>query len=166
MANRTMAHRDLSRPRAFLAALLATRPNLTPAVLRIVLALVMLPHGAQKLLGWFGGYGWSGTMGFLTQNIGMPAPFAAGVILLEFFGPLLLIAGLGTRAVALGFAGLMLGAIATVHGEHGFFMNWSGAQAGEGFEYHLLVIGICIALVVSGGGRWSLDRRLEALPGA
>ena len=73
---------------------------------------------------------------------------------------MLLLAGLGTRAVALGFVGLMLGAIATVHAEHGFFMNWYGAQAGEGFEYHLLMIGAALALVLSGGGRWSLDGRL------
>ena len=120
----------------------------------------MFPHGAQKLLAWFGGYGWSGTMQFFTEQMGLPAPVAAATILLEFFGPLLLIAGLGTRAVALGFVGIMVGAIATVHASNGFFMNWTGSAPGEGFEYHLLVIGVALALVFAGGGRWSLDRRL------
>lgn len=154
----------LSSP-SLLARLFATDRSLAPFVLRTALALVMLPHGAQKALGWFGGYGWSGTMGFLTGTIGMPSIAAAGVILLEFLGPLLLLAGVATRAVALGFAGIMLGAITTVHGTHGFFMNWAGAQQGEGYEYHLLVIGMAVALVVAGGGRWSIDRRLAARSG-
>ncbi len=145
-----------------LSRVLATDGRLAPVALRVVLAVVMFPHGAQKALGWFGGYGWSGTMDWFTGAIGMPAPAAAGAILLEFVGPVLLLAGLGTRAVALGFVGLMLGAIVTVHAEHGFFMNWYGAQAGEGFEYHLLMIGMAVALVLSGGGRWSLDGRLAA----
>lgn len=139
---------------------LATDTALAPVWLRAALAVVMFPHGAQKALGWFGGHGWSGTMGFLTGQIGMPSFAAAGVILLELLGPLLLLAGLGTRLVALGFVGLMLGAIVTVHAPHGFFMNWFGAQQGEGFEYHLLVIGMAAALAFAGGGRWSMDRRL------
>lgn len=129
-------------------------------MLRATLALMMFPHGAQKALGWFGGYGWSGTMGFLTEQIGMPSAAAALVILLELLGPVLLLLGLGTRAVALGFVGLMLGAIVTVHAQFGFFMNWSGTQSGEGFELHLLVIGAAAALVLTGGGRWSFDGRL------
>lgn len=137
-----------------------TGTGLAPVVLRATLALVMFPHGAQKALGWFGGYGWSGTMGFLTDQVGLPSPFAAGLILLELLGPMLLFVGLGTRAVALGFVGIMLGAIATVHAQHGFFMNWSGSQPGEGFEYHLLAIGMALALVFAGGGRWSVDRRI------
>ena len=122
----------------------------------------MFPHGAQKALGWFGGHGWSGTMGFLTETIGLPSVAAAGVILLELVGPILLLLGLATRPVAAGFIGLMVGAIATVHAQHGFFMNWFGAQAGEGFEYHLLLIGAALALVLTGGGRWSLDGRLAS----
>jgi putative oxidoreductase len=141
---------------------LATKPAVAPVVMRAALAVVMFPHGMQKLFGWFGGYGWSGTMGFLTGKVGLPTPLAAGVILLEAFGPILLLLGLGTRFVALSFAGLMVGAIATVHWSNGFFMNWSGAQAGEGFEFHLLVIGIALALAIAGAGRWSLDRRLAA----
>lgn len=143
-----------------LGRLFATDAALAPVWLRATLAIVMFPHGAQKALGWFGGHGWDGTMGFLTGQVGLPSLAAAGVILLELLGPLLLLAGLGTRLVALGFTGLMFGAIVTVHAPHGFFMNWFGAQQGEGFEYHLLVIGMALALVFAGGGRWSLDRSL------
>lgn len=141
---------------------LATDPRaLAPLALRATLALVMFPHGAQKAFGWFGGYGWNGTMGFLTGQIGMPTIGAAGVILLELLGPVLLLVGLGTRFAAAGFVALMLGAIATVHGPVGFFMNWTGTQAGEGYEYHLLAIGAALALVLTGGGRLSADARLQ-----
>ncbi|MFT4840379.1 MAG: putative oxidoreductase [Planctomycetota bacterium] len=161
MTSQQLTTNALSNSR-FFSRLLAADATLAPVALRVTLALVMFPHGAQKALGWFGGYGWSGTMGFLTGQVGMPSVAAGAVILLELLGPLLLLVGLGTRAVALGFVGLMLGAIATVHAQHGFFMNWAGAQAGEGFEYHLLVIGAALALVVAGSGRWSLDRRMSA----
>ena len=145
-----------------LARLFASRQHLAGPILRLTLAVVMFPHGAQKLLGWFGGYGFQGTLGFLTESIGLPWNLACGIILLEFFGPLLLLIGLGTRLVALGMAGLMVGAITTVHAPFGFFMNWSGAQAGEGFEYHLLVIGIGLALATLGSGKFALDRKLAA----
>lgn len=150
-----------SKPRSLVTTLLATDRGIAQVALRLTLALVMFPHGAQKALGLFGGYGWEGTMGFLTGQIGMPSIAAAGVILLEVLDPLFLLVGLGTRAVALGFIGLMLGAITTVHLEHGFFINWTGQQAGEGFEYHLLLIGAALALVFAGAGRWSLDRKLS-----
>lgn len=160
MTSQSLTVQAASR-QSLLSRLLATDAALAPAVLRATLAIVMFPHGAQKALGWFGGYGWSGTMGFLTGQIGLPGPFAALLILLEFLGPLLLFAGLGTRAVAAGFVAIMLGAITTVHAQHGFFMNWFGAQKGEGYEFHLLVIGGAIALALTGGGRWSFDRRLH-----
>jgi len=150
-----------SSPANVLRRALATTDSLGPVALRATLAVTMFPHGAQKVLGWFGGHGWSGTMGFFTEQMGLPSPVAALTILIEFVGPLLLLAGLGTRAVALGFVAIMVGAVATVHGEYGFFMNWYGQQAGEGFEYHLLVIGAALALLFAGGGRWSLDRRLS-----
>ncbi len=129
-------------------------------VLRLTLAIAMFPHGAQKVLGWFGGYGFSGTMDFMTSQVGLPWLVAFAVVLLEFLGPILLVLGLGTRAMGASLAGVMVGAIATVHSSHGFFMNWSGQQAGEGYEYHLLVIGIGLALTLVGGGRWSMDRKL------
>ena len=142
--------------------LLSTSGGPSAAVLRLALAAVLFPHGAQKLLGWFGGYGFSGTRAFLTGKVGLPAPLAVGIILLEFFGPLLLLLGLFTRPVALAVVGLMVGAIATVHWPNGFFMNWAGNQAGEGFEYHLLAIAIALALVIQGGGILSLDARASA----
>ncbi len=149
----------LARTRALA---LHTRADFSAPLLRLGLAAVMFPHGAQKLLGWFGGYGYEGTMGFLTGTIGLPAPLAALTIGLEFFGPILLVLGLGVRFVAAGLAAIMVGAIATVHAEHGFFMNWFGAQQGEGFEFHLLVIAIALALVVRGAGSFSLDGKLSA----
>lgn len=127
--------------------------------LRLVLAVVMFPHGAQKVLGWWGGHGFDGTMGFLTGTVGLPWLVALLVIAIEFLGPLALAIGALTRLAALGMVAVMVGAIATVHASHGFFMNWSGAQQGEGFEYHLLVIGIALALLSGGAGRFSLDHR-------
>lgn len=140
--------------------LFATDGNLSGTILRVALGVVMFPHGAQKLFGWFGGYGWEGTMGFMMDQIGLPAPFAAGLILLESIGSVLLLLGLFTRPIALGFIGIMLGAIFSVHAQFGFFMNWFGAQKGEGFEYHLLVIALAAVLVVRGGGNWSVDGKL------
>jgi putative oxidoreductase len=140
---------------------LGTHADAAAPILRLGLAAVMFPHGAQKVLGWFGGYGYEGTMGFLTQSIGLPAPVAMLVIALEFFGPLLLLAGLAVRPIALGFIAIMIGAVATVHAPHGFFMNWSGEQAGEGFEYHLLVIAMSLALVIRGAGSASIDKLLS-----
>ncbi len=126
-------------------------------ILRVMLGIVMLPHGAQKLLGWFGGFGFSGTMGFFTQQMHIPAAVAFLVIMGESFGSLGLIVGFLTRFSAFGMLCIMLGAIYMVHLPNGFFMNWSGKQAGEGFEYHLLVIGMSLALLIAGGGKWSVD---------
>ncbi len=137
---------------------LKTRETFNPLILRIMLGIVIFPHGAQKLLGWFGGFGLEGTMGFFTQQIGLPAIIAFSVIAIEFFGALGLITGFLTRFSAAGIAAVMTGAIATAHWGNGFFMNWSGKQAGEGFEFHLLVIGMALALIVSGGGKLSLDQ--------
>ncbi|GAB4204064.1 MAG: DoxX family protein [Roseiflexaceae bacterium] len=128
--------------------------------LRIVLGLVILPHGAQKLLGWFGGFGFQGTMDFFTQTMQIPAPLALLVIIAEFFGPLALFLGLLTRPAAAGIAVVMVVAALTSHLGNGFFMNWYGTQPGEGFEFHLLAAGIGLALVITGGGAWSLDSLL------
>ncbi|MBI5361918.1 MAG: DoxX family protein [Planctomycetes bacterium] len=145
---------------SFRARLFATNASWAPVLLRGALAVVMFPHGAQKALGWFGGYGFAGTMGFLTEKVGLPTPLAALVIAIEFLGPLFLLAGFATRFAAAGFIAIMLGAIFTTHLPNGFFMNWFGAQAGEGYEYHLLVIGMALALLVGGAGRASIDRKL------
>ncbi len=125
---------------------------------RIALGLVMFPHGAQKLLGWFGGYGWAGTMGFLTGQIGLPAVVAGAVILIESLGSVALLTGFLGRLAAAGIAGVMVGAVATVHVGNGFFMNWSGNQAGEGFEYHILALGLALVVMLKGSGAASLDR--------
>jgi putative oxidoreductase len=141
--------------------LLATSSDVTVAaltlVLRLVLGLVILPHGAQKLLGWFGGYGLRGTMAFFTQTMGIPAALALLAIIAEFFGALALLVGLLTRPAALGIGAVMVVAALTSHLRYGFFMNWFGAQQGEGFEFHLLAAGIALALLITGGGAWSLD---------
>jgi putative oxidoreductase len=136
--------------------LVGTHGDVVPLVLRLTLAVVMFAHGAQMTLGWFGGYGLRGTFDSLRKS-GVPSPVAVLAIMAEFLGPLGLAVGLLTRVAALGIAAVMLGAILTVHRQHGFFMNWYGNQQGEGFEYHVLAIGLAVALVLNGAGAWSLD---------
>jgi len=137
--------------------LFQTNENFSYWVPRVILGCVMIPHGAQKLLGWFGGFGFTNTMSYFTQTAGLPWIIAFLIIMGESFGSLGLILGFFTRLSALGLICIMLGAIITVHIPNGFFMNWFGKQAGEGFEYHLLVIGISIPLLINGGGKYSLD---------
>jgi putative oxidoreductase len=127
-------------------------------VIRVSLGAVMFPHGAMKLLGWFGGSGVSGTLAAFAQYYHVPAAMTLLVIAAESLGALGLIVGLATRFCAFGLFCDMLGAIYLVHWPYGFFMNWFGKQQGEGFEYHLLAIGIALALMISGGGRLSFDR--------
>jgi putative oxidoreductase len=145
-----------------LRKLTATENSAAIAILRVVLGVVFFAHGAQKMLGWFGGYGFSGTMGFFTNNMHIPAPFALLAIAAEFFGGLGLIVGLLTRIAAFGIAVNMVVAVMTVHIQVGFFMNWSGTQKGEGFEYHLLVLAMTIFLMIKGGGAASVDRAISA----
>lgn len=149
-------------PRAALHALLATDESLAPAIARVVLGLVILPHGLQKTLGLFGGYGFTGTMGFLTGAAGLPWIVALTVVLAESVGAAALIAGAASRVAAAGIAAVMIGATLTTHLANGFFMNWFGAQTGEGFEYHLLALGLAAIVLVHGGGRGSVDRLLAA----
>lgn len=145
-----------------LRAVLATSDDAAALVARLVLGGVMLPHGLQKALGWFGGYGFSGTMGFFTGTLGIPAVLAFLVIAAEFAGSLGLIVGLGSRVAALGIGATMIGATLLAHVPNGFFMNWTGAQKGEGFEYHILALGLALIVLVRGGGKASLDRALTA----
>lgn len=135
--------------------ILQTENDLANLILRVTLGIVFFPHGAQKMLGWFGGYGFAGTMGFFTGS-GIPWIFAFLAIVAEFFGALGLITGLLTRIAAFGI-GCVMAVAMTMHLQNGFFMNWSGKQAGEGFEYHLLALAIAVALMIRGGGRWSVD---------
>jgi putative oxidoreductase len=136
--------------------LLATNDDILQLILRLTLGIVIFPHGAQKLLGWFGGGGFSATMQGMT-GMGLPAVIVFLVIMAESFGALGLITGFLTRFSAFGISVVMLGAIFTVHAKVGFFMNWMGQQQGEGFEYHLLVLGIALVLMIRGGGRFSVD---------
>ena len=122
----------------------------------------MFPHGAQKALGWFGGYGFSGTMGFFTGQLHIPALFAFLAIGAEFAGSVVLITGFLSRVSAFGIAVTMLVAALMVHTSNGFFMNWMGSQKGEGFEYHLLAIGLALIVIIAGGGKWSIDSLLSA----
>jgi len=144
--------------------LITTDDNPATLILRLVLGVVFLAHGAQKLLGWFGGPGFSGTMGMFTGYLHIPAPLAFLAIAAEFFGGLGLILGFLTRIAAFGIAVNMLVAIATVHHSYGFFMNWTGTQKGEGFEYHLLVLAITAYLIIRGAGALSVDRAIAAEP--
>ncbi len=152
-----------------LRSLLQTAHAPSPALARLALGLVMLPHGAQHVLGWFGGYGFGGTLTWMTDTLGFPAPLAALALVTEISAPVALVLGLGGRVAALGLVGLMLGALST-HATNGFFMNWFGAlPAGqEGFEYHLVVIALAGTVVLQGSGAWSLDRLLASRrrPGA
>ncbi|MGA3186970.1 MAG: DoxX family protein [Bryobacteraceae bacterium] len=138
--------------------LFATEESAATSLLRLVLGVVFFAHGAQKMLGWFGGPGFSGAMGLFTGYLHIPAPFAFLAIAAEFFGGLGLILGFLTRIAAFGIAVNMVVAIAMVHSKFGFFMNWSGTQKGEGFEYHLLALAITAFLMIRGAGAFSLDR--------
>src|SRR5258707_6833998 len=140
----------------------ATDDSTATAILRLVLGVVFFAHGAQKMLGWFGGFGFSGTMGFFTGPMHIPALFAFLAIAAEFFGGLGLILGFLTRIAAFGIAATMLVAIGMVHSTFGFFMNWSGNQKGEGFEYHLLVLAMTAFLMIRGAGAFSVDRAIAA----
>ncbi|MGH7520033.1 MAG: DoxX family protein [Gemmatimonadales bacterium] len=141
-----------------LELLLKTDTGVAGLLLRCLLAVAIFPHGAQKVLGWFGGFGVAGTLGYF-KGLGIPTSIGVLGIVAEFLGPLMLIAGVGTRVAAFGIACMMLGAVWLVHRPYGFFINWFGQHpAGkEGFEYQLLALGVALVLIVIGGGRWSLD---------
>lgn len=133
------------------------RIDYTLLVVRLFLAMVVAAHGAQKLLGWFGGYGFDGTIGFFTEVIGLRYIIALGIILLESAGMIVLALGLFSRFLSASLIAIMIGAILTTHGQHGFFMNWSATQHGEGFEFHLLIIALSAVIMINGAGALSLD---------
>ena len=143
--------------------LLGTESTLAPVIARAALGAVMLPHGAQKFLGWHGGPGFDATMQYFA-GLGVPSPLGVLAIVVEFFGALALLAGGLTRLAAFTVGAQMLVAAALVHLPNGFFMNWFGAQAGEGFEYHILAAALAAVLTVTGGGAWSLDRLASTPP--
>ena len=140
--------------------LFVTSNDFALTVVRLVLGVTFFMHGAQKMLGWFGGYGFHATMGTFTHYLGIPAPLAFLAICAEFFGGLGLLVGLLSRIAALGIIVNMLVAIATVHHVNGFFMNWTGQQKGEGFEFHLLAIALAIVVLIKGSGAVSIDRAI------
>lgn len=144
-----------------LQRLISTTDSLAGLVLRVTLGLVMFPHGAQKLFGAFGGHGFSGSMAFLTGGAGLPWIIAFIVIFTESMGSLLLVLGLLERVWAFLIGCVMAGAMLTAHLSNGFFMNWTGQQKGEGFEFHLLTLGIALAILIMGSGRYSIDRALQ-----
>ena len=141
-------------------AFIRTDDDYGALVMRLFLGIVFFTHGAQKVLGWFGGYGASATIqGF--SKMGLPPVVTVLVMVAEFGGSILLILGFLTRLAALGIGCVMVAAIVLVHSKVGFFMNWAGSQKGEGYEYHLLAIGLAVALLIKGGGALSIDRALS-----
>ncbi len=146
--------------------LVRTNEDYALTIARLVLGVLFFVHGDQLMLGWFGGYGLSGSMEFFTHNLGIPAPFAFLAICAEFFGGLMLIVGLLGRIAALSLICTMVVAVAKVHWQFGLFMNWFGTQKGEGFEYHLLAIALGVVIALRGSGALSLDRLLARLRGS
>jgi putative oxidoreductase len=135
--------------------------NASALLIRVTLGAVMFMHGAQKLFGWFGGQGFTATMQTFTEQMHLPAVLAFLVIFFETIGAICLILGLGSRVMAFGIMSIMIGALILVHWNYGFFMNWHGLKAGEGFEYHLLAIASSLGIVLQGGGQWSIDSLLK-----
>ncbi|MBC3757466.1 DoxX family protein [Hyunsoonleella sp. SJ7] len=140
--------------------ILKTNENWGQLIARLTLGFVLFPHGAQKMLGLFGGYGYTATMDALTNQMQLPSIIAFLVIIIEFFGAILLILGFATRVWSLAIVFLFIGIIFTAQFEHGFFMNWFGAQKGEGYEYSLLIIGLAITAVINGAGKLSVDNQI------
>lgn len=141
-------------------SLINTSDDIGPTIARLTLGIVYFPHGAQKVLGWFGGYGFSGTMDFFTNQMHIPAALAFLAICAEFLGSLGLLVGFLGRVAAFAIAFEMLVAVMMIHRHFGFFINWTGTQKGEGFEYHLLVLGLALIVMIKGSGRLSVDRSL------
>ncbi len=136
--------------------LFATHNDWTGPVIRLTVAVVLFPHGAQKLLGWWNGHGYISSMEFFTEQVKLPYFLGWLVIMIEFFCPLFILAGFATRLAALAVLAVMTGAIITVQHQY-FFMNWFNDQQGEGMEFFLLMIGLCVALILNGGGKLSVD---------
>lgn len=134
--------------------------NWTALIARLALGATVFAHGAQKLFGWFGGYGFEGTMGFLTRQAGLPYFVALLVILIESIAALMIIAGVLTRVAAIGVFGLFTIIMLKFHSANGFFMNWAGNQKGEGIEYFIILLGVALTLVIAGGGKASVDAAL------
>ena len=144
-----------------MGSILRTDQDFAVFLARIVIGLVILPHGLEKLLGMFGGAGFTGTVDFFVGS-GIPYFVAVLIILGESFGALGLILGFLSRLCALGIGIIMIGAIFMVHLQNGFFMNWFGSNAGEGYEYHILAVGLVLVVLIKGGGKWSVDGAISS----
>lgn len=134
--------------------------NIGQSIARFTLGVVLFPHGAQKMLGLFGGYGFTATADALTTQMQLPWLIACLVIVTEFLGSISLIIGFASRLWSLAILFLFTGIIFTAQIEHGFFMNWFGAQEGEGIEYSLLILGLAISTLINGGGKFSIDHQI------
>jgi putative oxidoreductase len=159
--NRRIAESPMKRRNLVLMKLLKTTDDYALTLARLVLGIVFFAHGAQKALGWFGGYGFTATMQLFTQKMGLPASVAFLAIMAEFLGSLGLIFGALTRIAAFGIFCVMLVAVLMVHLSSGLFMNWAGTQKGEGFEYHLLAMALAAVLMLRGAGPMSVDHALS-----
>lgn len=141
--------------------LLRTRSEVAPALARLTLGVVILPHGAQKTVGWFGGYGFTGTMHWFTETMHIPWIFGFAAILAETLGGFALLLGFASRVAALAIGAVFLTATVMVHAQHGFFINWFGNQKGEGIEYFILGLALVAIVALRGGGSLSVDRALS-----
>jgi len=137
--------------------------DLTLLMVRILLGVVIGAHGGQKLFGWFGGYGFDGSIEYFINVIGLPYVLGLLIILAESLGMVALMFGLFSRVMAGSMIVIMTGALITVHGQFGFFMDWFGTQGGEGIEFDLLVIALSLVVVFNGGGVYSLDHFLNSI---
>jgi putative oxidoreductase len=145
-----------------LRKLLATPNDSTLTLARIILAVIFFAHGSQKMFGFFGGRGPSGTIALFQQTMGIPAPLTVLAMIAEVFGAAGLFLGLFSRVAALGVLVVMIVAPFANHLYPNFFMNWTGRQVGEGFEYHLLAIALIVTILVRGAGALSLDRAISS----
>jgi putative oxidoreductase len=134
--------------------------NWSALIARLALGATVFVHGAQKLFGWFGGYGFKGTMGFLTSQVGLPYALALLVILIESIAALMVVAGVLTRVAAFGIFGLFTIIMFKFHSANGFFMDWAGNQRGEGIEYFIILLGVALTVIIAGGGKASVDAAL------
>jgi len=138
--------------------LASTNADWVVATARIVLGFIFFAHGAQKMLGWYGGPGLASSMRTFTEHLHLPSTLAFVVIAGEFFSGIGLIVGLFSRVAALVIALTMVGAVITVHFRYGLFLNWFGDKEGHGYEYHLLAIALALVVIVKGAGAFSVDR--------
>ena len=139
----------------------ATYPSWSLLVIRLGLGIIFFAHGAQKVLGWFGGHGLKGTIGYFQQALKIPPALTVLDALTEFLGGIALIVGFLGRPTAVGLIIVMLVAIAKVHGANGFFINWAMQPGkGHGFEMNFALIAMALAVLIGGAGIFSIDRMI------